>query len=75
MDYEEFYYLIGGAQTRYEVREVLSSLKVKDLKEIANHYSIYCSRKTKSGLIDSITEGTIGAKLRSEAIRGISLRR
>ncbi|MNV24909.1 hypothetical protein D3C71_1159880 [compost metagenome] len=65
--------IIDTATTREEVEGVLSSCKLLELRKVANYYSIHLGSCTKAMAKERIVDGTIGAKLRSYAIRKINL--
>lgn len=60
-------------ESRQQAYEMLKGMKVTELKEIAKVNHIYVKQPNKANLIERIVEGTVGAKLRSEAIRTLEL--
>lgn len=65
---------IAGANKEVDVRLLLDGLKTAELREVARHFSVHVNGSTKGQMIDRITEGTVGAKLRSAAIRRTPLK-
>lgn len=61
--------VLRTAMTREESYQVLSSLKVKELKEVARELSVHIMQVKKSEMIERITESTVGSRLRTEAIK------
>jgi hypothetical protein len=61
------------AESREDVAVLLVGLKKATLVNLAIKLDIYHTNKTKEMLTNAIVEGTIGAKLRSMAIRKILL--
>jgi hypothetical protein len=60
---------LRSASTRDEARAIVTGMKVKDLKAIADAAEIaYGSRYTKPKLIDEIVHWTVGRRLTSDAI-------
>lgn len=66
--------MIAQATTREKVQELLKDLNGRQLKEVAKHFDIYLGTATVSQMRERIENGTIGAKLRSFAIRNTALK-
>lgn len=60
--------------TRQEAYEILSKMKVIDLLELAKTNRVFVHKRNKKAIIEKIIESTVGARLRSEAIKSISLK-
>jgi hypothetical protein len=64
---------ILDAEKREDVAVLLVGMNKPTLVNLASKLDIYHTNKSKEILTDAIIEGTIGAKLRSMAIRNIKL--
>lgn len=67
--------LLSNATSEDGLEEKLKGFTVKELKQIARSLDVFCMQSRKSEIISSLIASTVGAKLRSEAIRKCNLRR
>lgn len=67
--------LLSNATSEDGLEEKLKGFTVKELKQISRSLDVFCMQSRKSEIISSLIASTVGAKLRSEAIRKCNLRR
>ncbi|MDQ0257929.1 hypothetical protein J2S74_005392 [Evansella vedderi] len=70
----DIYNKIDNAKSESEVKELLLTLKVKELKEVAAYYNVFVMKPNKKNYIERITSNTVGLRLRSIAINQVELK-
>ena len=55
---------------RERAAQILAGLSVSDLKQVAQHYSVYLQRVPADQRVERIIEATVGFILRNRAVRG-----
>lgn len=62
--------MLNTSDNRKKATDILSGLTISELKVIGKQFHIHMVRLRKEAIVESIVEGTIGARLRTKTIRG-----